>query len=116
MNKDKVWKYLTVGVATILMLSIFPEIRVLGLFIDAIGLDLLLITVEGYLVMVFAFIYHGQIRPLLAWLNERCKKVDPYYFVPKNAQLRFCPQLAFHSVPKLISASTIVLGASLIYA
>ena len=104
MNKEKIWKHLTILVTVCLMLSLAPEIRMLGAIIDIIGLDALFLLLGCHLVVALKHIYGGTLK-VLSWLNEKFEQIDPFYFIPTINQFKACPQLIFHSVPFFVSFS-----------
>lgn len=116
MNRKIKWRATTITVATLLMFSLHPEIRFLGLFIQAIGVDALILIVGAQMTLVFGAIYHQRIAPLLLWLNALFERVDPFYFMPNRDLIRKCPPIAMHSVPLLVPLCFLVLGHVLVYA
>ncbi len=108
MNKQKLWKYTTVVLVTVLMFSLVPEVRLFGLFIDAIGIDMLLLLVETQIAIIFFASYNQLVKPVLSNVNVWLEKIDPYYFLPSIAQIRECPVIVLHAAPFLVGLSFIL--------
>jgi hypothetical protein len=102
MRKKDIWKYLTLAIATILMLSLAPEVRLFALLVDAIGIDVFILLLESQVIVLFLGLYHQKVSPIVSYLDAKLKKWDPYYFVPSVSQIRQYPPLAFHSAPFLV--------------
>jgi len=87
------------------MFSLLPEVRLFGLLIDAIGIDVFLLLVETQIAIIFVGIYHQLVKPIFYNVNMWLEKIDPYYFLPSVAQIKECPAIAFHAAPFLIGLS-----------
>lgn len=113
MDKKKMWKVLTLGVVFLLMISVSPEVRLLGLFIEAIGLDMFVLLFEVQILAIFLAFYNGSVRPMLVRVTATFERMDPFYFSPSMAIIRKCPAMMMHSVPLLVPCYLIVcLGIS----
>lgn len=102
MSRKQIWKYITLTVVTLLIFSTAPEVRIFGLFIDVIGLDMFLLLVEVQVVVLILGLYHQWLRPVLINLNLYLEKMDPYYFIPSLELLKKYPPMIFHAVPFLV--------------
>ena len=113
MNKKRLWAILTAVVVFLLMVSVSPEIRLLGMFIEAIGLDMFVLLFEVQLLAISLSFYHRLISPALARVNALFERLDPYYFLTSLTTLRKCPSMIMHSVPFLVPFYLIIfLGIS----
>ena len=113
MNKKNVWKLLTFGVVFLLMISVSSEVRLLGIFIEAVGLDMFVLLFEVQLLAIFLALYNRLVRPVLRRVNRIFERIDPYYFVPSVVMIRKCPAMFMHSVPLLVPCYLIIfLGMS----
>ena len=92
------------------MLSFMPEIRFLGIIIDAIGIDVFFMLFIGHAAIFYNLIYKGKIKPMLFFVNKKLESFDPLYFIPTAAQIRQCPQLLLHAVPFLLSTLFLLLA------
>lgn len=104
-NKKKVWKYISVMLVTVLMFSLAPEVRLFGLLIDSIGIDIFLLLVKTQIAFIFIGVYHQLLKPILSSVNRWLEKIDPYYFLPSVSQIKECPVIVFHAAPFLIGLS-----------
>ena len=115
MNRTKIWKYLTIFVATYLMLSVAPEIRLFGIIIDAIGFDVIILLIGAQIIVTVTLLYHGKLKPLLNWLNAKLEMLDPLYFIPSWRQLKAYPPIIFHAFPFLVGLSFIIFAHASLY-
>jgi hypothetical protein len=65
--KDKAWKYATVVVVVLIILN--PEMIELALFIDAVGLEMLLILFEVQVLMIIGALLNNKIIPTISSLK-----------------------------------------------
>jgi len=113
MNKKRIWKLLTVGIAFLLVISVSPEVRLLGMFIEVIGLDMFVLLFEVQILAILLASYHRVLRPIMMRVNALLERLDPFYFISSSAALRACPAMIMHSVPLLVSSYLVVfLGIS----
>ncbi|MDO8291002.1 MAG: hypothetical protein Q7T44_17445 [Parvibaculum sp.] len=113
MNKKRIWEILTLGVVFILVISVSPEVRLLGMFIEVIGLDMFVLLFEVQILAILLASYHRLLRPIIMRVNALLERLDPFYFISSSATLRACPAMIMHSVPFLVSFYLIVfLGIS----
>jgi hypothetical protein len=95
---------------TFLLFSFAPEVRIFGLMIDAIGIDLFLYLLETQLVIFFIVIFQRWIKPILFKMHLRLGKMDPYYFVPSMRLIKQCPAIMFHAAPFLVSVTFLLVA------
>ena len=88
MNRKRFWKVLTVAVVFLLMISVSAEIRLLGIFIQAVGMDMFVLLFEIQLLAIFLAFYNGLVRPILGRVNRLFERIDPYYFVSSMVTIR----------------------------
>jgi len=87
------------SIATVCLLLVKPELLTLALFVDAVGLDLILILIQFQIVAVGGYYFQFWIKPMLMPMYKYLQKVDPYFFIPTKDLVRQCPMLLCHSVP-----------------
>ncbi|MCH1930955.1 hypothetical protein L9G16_12230 [Shewanella sp. A25] len=108
MTHKKIWKLFTAVVVTILLFALTPELRLLGLFIDGIGLDAFLLLLEVQFLAIAIMLYQERLKPFLLQLMKLCEKWDPYYFVPSISQIRAYPALIAHAIPFMVALCFLV--------
>ena len=96
------WKVASIIISTTLLMAVMPEVRILGLFIEVMGIDMLLMVVGGYFLFPLKWLYFKIIRPVPYFINSFFEKKDSYYFFAKGKNVVECPQLMFHAVPFLV--------------
>ena len=101
-QNKKFWKTASIIVATCLIMSFMPEIRILGIFIEAIGIDMFLVVIGGHFLFALRWARSKTVGPMLNFGHCIFEKMDPYYFVAKRKDVMECPQLIFHAVPYLV--------------
>lgn len=79
-----------------------PEVRVLGMLIEVIGVDMFLAIIGGHIIFLARWAYIKSLQPILHFCNYFFEKIDPYYFVAKGKDVAECPQLILHAVPCFI--------------
>jgi len=114
MNKSKKWKLATIAVVTFLLLSLNPEIRLIGLLIESVGLETIFIAVEAQLMLVLGILYREWLSPIANLLNRILERLDPLYFRPKMSLIRAHPKMALHSIPFLVTAVHIVAAGTVL--
>ena len=102
LKNEKFWKAASIIITTCLLMAVMPEVRLLGLLIELMGLDMLLMVIGGYFLFPLKWAYSKSIRPVLYHANSVLEKLDPYYFVARRKDIAECPQLIVHAVPCLI--------------
>jgi len=104
-SRKQDWKYLILPVVTLLIFSVAPEVSMLVLIIDVVGLDMILLLLEAQVLMLILGLYHQWLRPVLMNLNKQLEKMDPHYFIPSLDILKKYPPMIFHAVPFLVGMS-----------
>ncbi|MET0027734.1 MAG: hypothetical protein ABW101_08860 [Candidatus Thiodiazotropha sp.] len=66
--KNKAWKYATVFVVSLIILN--PETIHLALFIDSVGLEILLMMFEIQVVLLIGMYLNSRIKPILDYLRH----------------------------------------------
>jgi hypothetical protein len=99
MEKKNWWKLATVMVTTVLLLSLHPEIRAIGLLVGAMGMDAFVLFFEAQLLLIIGITYRQKIRPMLLRANSVAEKLDPFYFIPSRDLVRRYPPIAVHAIP-----------------
>lgn len=115
MNRNKLWKVLTFIVVLFLLMSVAPEARILGLLIDGIGLDLLLLLLEIQIMALVVALFHYKLKPCLFWLDKIFRKLDPYYFVSSCRVIKSYPPILLHCVPFLVCFYLIIVVGASVY-
>ena len=105
--KKKTWKYATAFL--VIMLAFNPGTVELALFIDAIGLDMLLLLFEVQIVAIIIFIFEISIKPMLTRVNTLLMKIDPNYFMPSREIIIEYPPMIYHAIPFLVSTYWILM-------
>ena len=103
LRKNKFFKLASMLVVACLLMSIIPEIRILGLFIEAVGLETLILIISGHLAVTLKWLYSKSFGPILSFTNLKFEKMDPYYFIAKRQDIIECPQLLLHAMPYLVA-------------
>jgi len=114
MNKNKKWKLATIAVVTFLLLSLNPEIRFIGLLIESVGLETILIAIESQLILALGIFYRQWLAPFGNLLNRILERLDPLYFRPKISLIRAYPKMVLHSIPFLVTAVHIVAAGAVL--
>ena len=99
MEKKNWWKLATVLIASVLVLSLHPEIRAIGLLIGATGIDAFVLFFEAQLLLAIGITYRRRIRPMLLRANSIAERLDPFYFIPSLDLVRRYPPIAVHAIP-----------------
>ena len=99
MEKKNWWKLATAMITTVLLLSLHPEIRALGLLVGAMGMDAFVLFFEAQLLLIIGITYRQRIRPMLRRANSIAERLDPFYFVPSLDLVRRYPPIAVHAIP-----------------
>jgi len=69
--KNKIWRYVTFMVVVLFLLN--PEMASLGLFIDAVGLDLFIMLMQLQILALLSGYYQYFLKRLSGWYNCLCK-------------------------------------------
>lgn len=107
MKSTASWKLATIVVVAYLTLSVAPEVRIFGLFVDALGLEALFVLLAAQAFAILTEAYHQKLKPLFVRLNIKLENIDSFYFIPTTRQILKCPQVIFHGVPFLIGACVV---------
>ena len=99
MEKKNWWKLATVMITTVLLLSLHPEIRAIGLLVGAMGMDVFVLFFEAQLLLMVGIAYRQKIRPMLLRANAIAERLDPFYFIPSLDLVRKYPPIAVHAIP-----------------
>jgi hypothetical protein len=102
---SKILAFLTVG----LLLS-NPEWLALGLFIDAIGLEMFVMLLQIQFISIASYYFHTWFKPVMKPFYMFVVKYDPYFFLPTKDAAKECPPLMCHAIPFLV---VIIVGTSL---
>ena len=70
MEKKNWWNLATVMITTVLVLSLHPEIRAIGLLVGAMGIDSFVLFFEAQLLLTIGITYRRRIRPILLRVNS----------------------------------------------
>lgn len=89
--------------SVVILLIINPELISVGLFIDAIGLDIFLLLIQVQIASVFGFKFAAKIKPLFLSAYNFIQKLDPYFFIPTRQVALQYPPILFHAIPGLLS-------------
>ncbi|WP_226669254.1 hypothetical protein [Microbulbifer aggregans] len=114
MNMNKKWKLATIAVVTFLLLSLNPEIRLIGLVIESVGLETIFIAIEAQVILALGIFYRRWLAPLANLLNKLLERLDPLYFRPKMSLIRAYPKMVLHSIPFLVTAVHIVAAGTVL--
>jgi len=87
-----------------------PELLALGLFIDAIGLEIFVMLLQAQIIAIASYYFHVWFKPVFKPFYKFIDKHDPYFFVPTKAGVKECPALLCHAMPFLV---VIIVGTSL---
>jgi len=87
----------------VLLLSINPELFSVGLFIDAVGLDILIFLFQVQIVTIVSFVVNVKIKPVFIFLYKILMRIDPYFFIPTKEFVLQYPPILLHAVPGLLS-------------
>jgi hypothetical protein len=95
--KKSLWKVLSFLVILFFLLK--PEYIALGLFIDAIGLDIFLLLLEVQFIAVSGYWFQNWLKPILKPIYLLFIKIDPYFFIPSKSVIKKMPSILLHAVP-----------------
>ena len=98
--RKKILKAATLLLVTLIILN--PETMALGLLIDAVGFDLLLLLLEVQLIAVMGYFYNFWAKPVLMPFYRFFHKLDPYFFIPTKHVIVKFPSILFHAIPGLM--------------
>lgn len=93
--KDRAWKYATALVVFLIILN--PELIQLALFIDAIGLELLLMLFEVQVVAMFSALFRYRIQPVSGFL-VKLKQGSGYFLFAVSPQSIFMQMLVLSAI------------------
>ena len=99
MNKKKALKIVSILVVSIFLLSAFPEIRFIGLFIDLIGFEVFFLLVSLQLKASLTLVWKYTADHTFIRLHRFLLSADGYYFIPSYSHLKQCPALFLHAIP-----------------
>ncbi|MBT3203357.1 MAG: hypothetical protein HOM14_06035 [Gammaproteobacteria bacterium] len=99
--KNNYWKLATFVVVISLILN--PELVSLGLFIDALGLDIFLLLLEVQAIAIAGFTFQTYLKPIFLSVNSILMKWDSNYFIPAKELISQYPSIIFHAIPGLVS-------------
>lgn len=105
--KKSFWKISTFLVVVFFLTK--PEFIALGIFIDGIGLELLLLLLEVQVIAVSGYYFKAWIKPVLTPVYRFITKVDPYFFIPSKSVLVKFPVIIYHAVPGFMGVYLFVL-------
>lgn len=98
--KEKKWlKILSALLVFSLMTSLLPELNMLGMVIDFLGMDVLALMIQAQLITLLLTTFRGYIKPAFLFLAQKLEKVDPYFCISSCSQVRKCPALVTHALP-----------------
>jgi hypothetical protein len=100
----------TLAFLTVCFLLSNPEWLALGLFIDAIGLEMFVMLLQAQVITIVSYYFHVWFKPVFKPFYRFIDQHDPYFFVPTKAAVKECPALLCHAMPFLV---VIVVGTSL---
>lgn len=115
MNKKNKWRLATFLLATLLLLSLHPEVRVLGMFIEVLGLDIYILLIETQLLLIAGTFHRHRIKPALIAVNAFFERADSFYFIPSRALIRTYPPIVLHMVPFLVTTYCLVITPAFLY-
>lgn len=115
MNKKGKWRLATLLLATILLLSLHPEVRALGLFIEVMGLNIYILLIEAQFLLIVGALYRHRIKPALIAINAFFESADSFYFIPSRALIRTYPPIVLHMVPFLVTTYCLVFTQAFLY-
>ena len=95
---------------TVCLLLSNPELIALGLFIDAIGLEMFVLLLQAQVIAIVSYYFHEWFKPIFKPFCRFIDKHDPYFFVSTKAAVKECPALLCHAMPFLV---VIIVGTSL---
>ncbi|WP_293746645.1 hypothetical protein [uncultured Paraglaciecola sp.] len=87
---------------TVCLLLSKPELIALGLFIDAIGLEMFVMLLQAQVIAIGSYYFHVWLKPVFKPFYRFLDKHDPYFFVPTKAAVKECPALLCHAMPFLV--------------
>lgn len=111
----KRWQTTTAIITGLLMLSLHPEVRLVGVMIEVIGLDILLLFFEAQVLIGLGTFYQQQISPVFTRVNQVLEKIDRYYFLPSTDQVKESPVIILHIFPFLVAISFIFYRTAMLY-
>ena len=83
--KDKIWKYATMVVVLLVMLN--PEMIQFALFVDAVGLEMLLMLLEVQVLTVMAMLFNGQIKAVFGRLKKYIEDTGDFEYASRISEL-----------------------------
>ena len=95
---------------TVCFLLSNPEWLALGLFIDAIGLEMFVMLLQAQVISIVSYYFNVWFKPVFKPFYRFIDKHDPYFFVPTKIGVKECPALLCHAMPFLV---VIIIGTSL---
>ena len=102
MKKQTVWKGLSLTLVFILMNSLMPELNLLGVLIDFVGLDIVILMIQAQVVMLFVVFLKDYIAPIIEIFFQRIERLDKFFLRSSIPQIIRCPALFAHAVPFLL--------------
>lgn len=114
MTQKKLWQMATILVSAYLMLTVLPEVRMLGFMVLSLGLDTLILLIGLQVMAVSGLIYRQQLLPAVKRINAFFEKHDPFFFIPSSQQLKRFPVMTVHAVPFLLTGYVLVFSAEAI--
>lgn len=102
MKKQTVWKGLSLVAVFILMTSLMPELNLLGMLVDFVGLDIVVLMIEAQVVVFFMVLLKNYIAPIIEIFFEKIERLDKFFLRSSIPQMIKCPALFAHAVPFLL--------------
>jgi hypothetical protein len=95
---------------TVCLLLSNPELLALGLFIDAIGLEMFAMLLQAQVITIVGYYFNTRFKPVMKPFYMFVIKHDPYFFLQTKEAAKECPALLCHAMPFLV---VIIVGTSL---
>lgn len=92
--KNKIWKYLTAFVVLFFILN--PEFAQLGLFIDAIGLEMFLMLLEVQFLALLGVFFNTKIKPIFSYIK---KSYSQHFMIFSLSDIKEKPESLMLAVP-----------------
>jgi len=105
--KKKTWKYITVFV--VILLTFNPGTVEFALFVDAVGMDMLLLLFEVQIIAIIIFMFEISVKPVLTRINTLIMKMDSNYFIPSREIILEYPPIIYHAIPFIVSTYWILM-------
>lgn len=102
-SKRNLWKIATLVATALLMSSVMPEMVAFGVFVQAMGLEILLPLFEVQIILMLGYVFRTQIKPVLTYVHGILTAIDENYFIPSRELVRACPSIIWHAIPGLVS-------------